>query len=91
MNKVELASKVAEKTNLTKGDSEKALKAFIETIIETLQAGEQVDIAKFAKFEPKEMPARIARDPRTGESLNIPNRQKLKITPYSALKNSVKY
>ena len=71
MNKTELITKMAEKSGLTKKDSESALKAFIETVESTLENGEKVQLVGFGTFESRTRKARKVRNPRTGESLNI--------------------
>ncbi len=54
MNKTELLNQIAEKANLTKKDSEKeALNAFIETVTETLKAGDEVQLVGFGSFQVK--------------------------------------
>ena len=51
MNKQELLSAMAEKSGLTKKDSEAALAAFIETVQDTLKKGEKVQLIGFGSFE----------------------------------------
>ena len=65
MNKVELVAAVAEKTALSKKDSEKAVNAAFEVITEALVAGGKVQLVGFGSFETKERNARIGRNPRT--------------------------
>lgn len=71
MNKSELISKIAEKSNLTKKDAEVALKAFIESVEEALENKEKVQLVGFGTFETKERAARVGQNPRTGEKLEI--------------------
>ena len=72
MNKKELITSISEKTELTKKDVELALNAFIETIEETLENGEKVQLTGFGTFEPRQRKARMGRNPKTGEELEIP-------------------
>ena len=72
MNKLELVSTMSEKTGLTKKDSEAALKAFIETVQDTLANGEKVSLIGFGTFETRERAAREGRNPKTREVINIP-------------------
>ena len=72
MNKSELISKIAEKSNLTKKDAEVALKAFIESVEEALENKEKVQLVGFGTFETKERAARTGRNPRTKEEIQIP-------------------
>ena len=55
MNKAELVAAIAEKTELSKKDSEKALKAFIDVVTEELKKGEKVQLVGFGTFETKEL------------------------------------
>ena len=67
MNKKELITSIAEKSELTKKDSELALKAFIDSVVEALENGEKVQITGFGTFETVERSARDYRNPKTGE------------------------
>ena len=71
MNKGELVAALAAKTELTKKDSETALNGVIDVISEALTKGEEVQLIGFGTFEAKERPARVARNPRTGEAVKI--------------------
>lgn len=72
MNRTELVAKIAEKSGLTKKDSEKALSAFTESIIETVAKGEKVQLIGFGTFELRRREERNGRDPRTGDTIKIP-------------------
>ena len=72
MNKTELVAAVAEKSGLTKKDAERVVNATIETISESLVKGEKVQLSGFGIFEIRERMARIGRNPRTKESVQIP-------------------
>ena len=72
MNKAQLISKMAEKSNLSKKDTELALKAFIESVEEALANKEKVQLIGFGTFETRERAAREGRNPRTKEPLTIP-------------------
>ncbi|WGM13608.1 HU family DNA-binding protein (plasmid) [Arsenophonus nasoniae] len=71
MNKTELISKVAEKSGLSKKDSEKAVNAFIETVTEALKSGNDVQLIGFGSFQVKQRAARNGRNPQTGKPLKI--------------------
>ena len=72
MNKTELVAAIAEKTNLTKKDSEAALVAVVESITEALAKGDKVALAGFGIFEVKDRAARTGRNPKTKEAIEIP-------------------
>ena len=72
MNKTELVAAIASKTELSKKDAEKALKAFTYVIAEELKKGEKIQLVGFGTFEVSERAAREGRNPRSGEVMNIP-------------------
>ena len=71
MNKGELIAALAEKAELTKKESETALNAVLDVIADTMAKGDKVQLIGFGTFEAKSRPARVARNPRTGESVKI--------------------
>ena len=71
MNKSELITSMAEKSQLTKKDTEVALKAFIDSVEEALEKGEKVQLVGFGTFETRERAARDGRNPRTKEVIKI--------------------
>ena len=72
MNKTELVSAVAEASQLSKKDAQKAGEAVFETITTTLQNGDKVQLVGFGNFEVRERAARKGRNLRTGEEIEIP-------------------
>ena len=72
MNKTELAAVVAEKSGLTKKDVERVVAATFETITAQLAKGEKVQLSGFGSFEVKAREARVGRNPRTKEAIQIP-------------------
>ena len=72
MNKTELVAAVAEKAGMTKKDAERVVNAAVDTIIQNLAQGEKVQISGFGIFEVKTREARVGRNPRTKESIQIP-------------------
>ena len=72
MNKTELVAAVAEKSGLTKKDAERVVSATFETITAQLMKGEKVQISGFGIFEVKAREARVGRNPRTKEAIEIP-------------------
>ena len=71
MNKMELIAEVALKAGLSKKDAEKALNATIDTITEALANGEKVQLVGFGGFETKKREARMGRNPKTKEAIEI--------------------
>ena len=89
MNKTELIAALAAKTELSKKDAEKALNAVVETITDALKAGEKVALVGFGTFEAKERPARVARNPRTGEEIKVEASKTPAFKAGKALKDAV--
>ena len=89
MNKAELVSAVAEKTGMPKKDSEKAVNAAFDTITEALAAGDKVQLVGFGAFEVKERGARIGRNPKTKEEIEIPASRVASFKVGKALKEAV--
>lgn len=89
MNKAELISAVSEKTGLSKKDSEKAINATFDTIGESLEAGERVQLVGFGVFDIKDRPARMGRNPKTKEEISIPASRVPTFKAGKALKDSV--
>ena len=90
MNKVELVTAIAEKSELTKVDAEKALKAFIDTVTEELKKGEKIQIVGFGTFEVAERAARNGINPKTQEKIQIPASKSPKFKVGKVLKDAVK-
>lgn len=86
MNKIELTNKLAEKAEITKKDAGEIIDIIIETAIETLTNGEKIDIYGFGKLEVKDVAARQARNPHTGETIDVPKKKAIKFKAAKALK-----
>ena len=87
MNKTELIAAIAEKTELSTKDAEKALKAFTDVVAEQLKNGDKVQIVGFGTFEVSERAARDGRNPLTGEAMHIPASKSPKFKAGKALKD----
>ena len=72
MNKTELIAAVAESAGLSKKDTERVVNAALDTITTALCKGEKVQISGFGIFEVKAREARVGRNPRTKEAIEIP-------------------
>lgn len=72
MNKGELVDKVADATQTTKKQADAVVTAAVEAIMQAVSKGEKVTLVGFGTFEPRERSAREGRNPRTGETMEIP-------------------
>ena len=75
MNKTELIAEIACKAGISKKDAEKALAATVETITDSVVKGDKVQLVGFGSFELKCRPARVGRNPKTKEAIEIPARR----------------
>ncbi|MCI8538696.1 MAG: HU family DNA-binding protein [Oscillospiraceae bacterium] len=89
MNKAELINAAAEKTGLSKKDTENILNAVIDVISEALVEGDKVQLVGFGAFEVKDRAARTGRNPKTKEPIEIPASRVPVFKPGRALKDAV--
>ncbi len=89
MNKTELVAAIAERTQISKKDAEKALKAFTDVVAEELTKGEKIQLVGFGTFEVSDRAAREGRNPRTGETMTIAASKTPKFKAGKALKDAV--
>ena len=89
MNKTELIAAIAEQAEISKKDSEKALKAFVDVVTEQLKEGEKVQLVGFGTFEVSERAAREGRNPQTGKTMKIAACKAPKFKAGKALKDAV--
>ncbi len=71
MNKTELVAAVAAKADISKKDAEKAVAAVIDAVVDTLKAGEKVQLVGFGTFEVRERAARTGINPQTKQTIKI--------------------
>jgi DNA-binding protein HU-beta len=89
VNKQELVASVAEKSGLTKKDSEKAVNAVFASIEQSLAKGDKVQLVGFGTFEVRERAARKGRNPQTGAEIKISAANVPAFKAGKALKDSV--
>ena len=89
MNKNEWIAAVAENSGLTKKDTERVINAALDAISAQLAAGNRVQLTGFGIFEVKDRQARVGRNPRTKEAVQIPASKTPVFKPSKALKEIV--
>ena len=89
MNKTELIAAVAEKTAMSKKDSEKAVAAFVDVVTEALAKGDKVQLVGFGTFEVKDRAAHMGRNPQTKQPMEIPASRVAGFKVGKALKDAV--
>jgi len=90
MNKAQLVDAIQEKLGGTKVQAEQVVDLIIDSVSSTLKKGEEVSIAGLGIFSAKQRAARTARNPRTGESINVAAMRVPKFRAAKALKDAVK-
>mgnify|MGYP002140879987 CR=1 FL=1 len=89
MTKTELIDAIAAHAGLTKTDAAKALDAFVDTVVETVAAGDSVSLIGFGTFSKGERGERMARNPRTGEEIKVEAAKTVKFKAGQKFKDAV--
>ena len=89
MNKTELIAAVAQNAGLTKKDAERVVNATFAAIADSLAKGDKVQVSGFGNFEVKTREARVGRNPRTKETIQIPASRQPVFKAGKALKDAV--
>jgi DNA-binding protein HU-beta len=89
MNKADMINHIADQTSLTKADSEKALNAILLGITDALKSKQDVTLIGFGSFSTVKKAAREGRNPRTGESIQIPASTQARFRAGKTLKEAV--
>ena len=90
MNKADIIDKVHEVVGGTRADAERAVETMIDSVTNSLKSGKEVSIAGLGIFSSKTRNARTGRNPRTGETIDIPAMRVPKFRAAKALKDAVK-
>jgi DNA-binding protein HU-beta len=89
MNKAELIAKMAEDAGISKVQAEKALGAFTGAVTATLKTGNKISLVGFGTFDVSARAARTARNPRTGEAIQVKAMNVPRFKAGKGLKDSV--
>lgn len=89
MNRSQLLNEFAERNDMSRKEADAALTSLLDLITETVSRGEDVAISGFAKFRRIDRPARMARNPATGEQVKVAAKRVARITPLKAFKDAV--
>ena len=90
MNKTELIDKVAKEGALSKSAAEQVVNSVFSAIAEAMKSGDKVTLVGFGTFSTSERAAREGRNPKSGETINIPAKKVVKFKAGSKLTDSVK-
>lgn len=89
MNRQELVAAIAEKSNVSQKITNDVLSAFLETVQDTVKAGDTVVLVGFGTFELTERAARTGRNPQTGQPLEIEASKSPRFKPGKSFKDHV--
>jgi len=90
MTKKEIVLKIAEETGIKQIDVKKVVQRTLDTIVDALTKGETVELRNFGIFKVKSRKGRVGRNPRTGESVNIPDKKVVSFKSGLVMKETVK-
>ncbi len=89
MTKADLVEKVAVEADLTKKDAEQLVEIVLDSIIDSLNAGEKIELRGFGSFRVRERNSRKGRNPKTGEAVDIPAKRVAYFKPGKDLKELI--
>ncbi len=89
MNKGELVESIAQRSGLDKRQSEGALSAFVDAVMDAVKGGDRVAILGFGSFTPRSRSARIGRNPQTGAPVKIAASKSVGFAPGAAFKSTL--
>lgn len=89
MTKADLIEEVAQAAEVTRKDSEKIVEAILDSIVQSLRAGDKIEIRGFGSFRTRQRQARLGRNPKTGEKVPVPARRVPFFKPSKELKDGV--
>jgi len=90
MTKKDIVMKISNETNLTQIDVKKIVQRTLDTVLESLERGETVELRNFGVFKVKNRKGRIGRNPRTGQEVQVPEKRVVVFKPGLILKQKVK-
>lgn len=89
MTKADLVEKVAVEADLTKKDAEQLVEIVLDSIIDSLNAGEKIELRGFGSFRVRERNSRKGRNPKTGDAVDIPAKRVAYFKPGKELKELI--
>ena len=89
MTKADLVEKVANEAEMTKKDAEQLVEIIFDSIIDSLNKGEKIELRGFGSFRVRQRNARQGRNPKTGDSVKIPAKRVAYFKPGKELKEII--
>jgi len=81
MTKADLIDEVSRLAELTRKDSEVIVEAIFDSVVRSLRAGDKIEIRGFGSFRTRQRKARMGRNPKTGEKVEVPAKRFLSSNP----------
>ena len=91
MTKADLVEEVARATELTRKDSEVIVDTLFESVIEALKAGDKLEVRGFGSFRVRQRNARVGRNPKTGEKVEVSAKRVPYFKPSKELKDLINH
>ena len=89
MTKTELIKKLVSRSNLSPNEMREAIEIILDTIKDAMANGERIEIRDFGAFVVRELPAKLGRNPRTGESVDVPSQRMVRFKAGKEMRKSV--
>jgi len=89
MTKADLVEEVAKVTELTRKDSEVIVDTLFESVIKALRVGDKLEVRGFGSFRVRQRNARVGRNPKTGEKVEVPAKRVPYFKPSKELKDLI--
>ena len=91
MTKADLVEEVARVTELTRKDSEVIVDTLFESVIQALKGGDKLEVRGFGSFRVRQRNARVGRNPKTGEKVEVPAKRVPYFKPSKELKDLINH
>ena len=89
MTKADLVEEVSRVTELTRKDSEVIVDTLFESVIKALKNGDKLEVRGFGSFRVRQRNARVGRNPKTGEKVEVPAKRVPYFKPSKELKDLI--
>jgi len=89
MTKADLVEEVSRVTELTRKDSEVIVDTLFDSVIKALKTGDKLEVRGFGSFRVRQRNARVGRNPKTGEKVEVPAKRVPYFKPSKELKDLI--
>ena len=89
MGKKEILARMSREGGVTLAQAQKAFASLLQGMRQSLNQGEKINLSGFGSFEVKVREARKGRNPKTGTTIQIPQKKRIKFNPSRSFKNTL--